>query len=380
MVVEHIHGMVSTQGHWHSYAEIALEILLTLVKKITFPLVDDAWINALLKHAVEVNMSDDAFTLLLALSARRKEEDAAVDAETPPAHVREGDTDQPGETATSDNPTPEYVLFSKISQNIQTRTGGQEGGWQDEVVYGGLIAVRDIPRLGSCLPEVEFLQTLSKAMGREESKPFRVRKAAHDVVLVARNGWLKSAELHPTLKNLDFPRKLHSVMIETGRSDHQVSFLKMVEILSEERYWHPYLREAMDIWLPFHRAGRDQVLHILTNVGELLLPRYDGSNPPFDSFIGNLVADEWAGLPGRLLKDLTASRLEPLAEVTRRFKELLFTEIDRRAVLAVVEQVIPSLERRRDDGYDGPGEDIRGIVDDLRENLRTPMRRSTYWI
>jgi len=37
-----------------------------------------------------------------------------------------------------------------------------------------------------------------------------------------------------------------------------------------------------------------------------------------------------------------------LVEVTEWFKELLFTENDRRTVLAVVEQVIPSLERRRD--------------------------------
>jgi hypothetical protein len=56
-------------------------------------------------------------------------------------------------------------------------------------------------------------------------KPFRVRKAAYDIVLVARDGWLKSPDLRQTLESLDFPRKLHSVVIETGRSDHQRSFL-----------------------------------------------------------------------------------------------------------------------------------------------------------
>jgi hypothetical protein len=78
------------------------------------------------------------------------------------------------------------------------------------------------------------------------------------------------------------------------------------------------------------------------------------------------VEDEWAGVPGRPATDLTADRLEPLVEVTMQFKELLFTESGRRAVLAAVEQVIPSLERRRDDGYEGPGEDIHGIVDALQ--------------
>ena len=65
-----------------------------------------------------------------------------------------------------------------------------------------------------------------------------------------------------------------------------------------------------------------------------------------------------------------------------QLKELLFTESGRRAVLAVVDQVIPSLEKRRDEGYAGPGEDIHDIVDALQGVLRTPMpstsRRSTY--
>jgi hypothetical protein len=45
MVVEHIHGMVLAPGRRRRYAKTALEILLTLVKKTTLPLVDAAWIN-----------------------------------------------------------------------------------------------------------------------------------------------------------------------------------------------------------------------------------------------------------------------------------------------------------------------------------------------
>ena len=136
----------------------------------------------------------------------------------------------------------------------------------------------------------------------------------------------------------------------------------------------------MDIWLPFHHEGRDQVLRILTTVGELLPPEHDGPNrPSFDKALEKVVEDEWAGVPGRLLMNLTTDRLEPLAEVTKQFKELLFTETNRREVLAAVERVIPSLEKRRDDDYEGPGEDIRGVVEDLLETLRTPVRRSTYW-
>jgi hypothetical protein len=165
----------------------------------------------------------------------------------------------------------------------------------------------------------------------EKDKPFRVRKAAYDVILVARDGWLRSAELRQTLEDLDFPRQLHSVVIETGRSDHQRSFLMMMEILSEDRYWHSYLRGAMDIWLPFRHEGPDQVLRILANVWRTTTPGVRRFQPPpLDKFLEKLVEDEWAGVPGRLVKDLTADRLEPLAEVTKQFKELLFTETDRR--------------------------------------------------
>jgi hypothetical protein len=110
--------------------------------------------------------------------------------------------------------------------------------------------MRDIPQLGSCLPDDNFLETLSKAMKKsekgeesEENKPFHVRKAAYDVILAARDGWLRSPELRQKLEELDFPRQLHSVVLETGRSDYQRSFLMMMEILSEDRYWHSYLRD-----------------------------------------------------------------------------------------------------------------------------------------
>lgn len=139
----------------------------------------------------------------------------------------------------------------------------------------------------------------------------------------------------------------------------------------------------MDLWLPLHHEGPDHVLRILTAVGELLIPGCDGSKPPLNKPLERVVGDEWAGVPGRPVMDLTADRLKPLARVTKRFKKLFFTESDRRAVLAVVERVVPSLERRHDDGYGGPGDDIRGIVDDLLEELRKPIRsssrRSTYW-
>ena len=139
----------------------------------------------------------------------------------------------------------------------------------------------------------------------------------------------------------------------------------------------------MDIWLPLRHEGQDRVLRILVAVGELLIPSSDGSKPPLGKSLERLVEDEWARVPGRLLKDITADRLKPLAEITEQFKELLFTENDRRAVVGAIERVIPSLEKRRDGDHDGPGDDIHGIVNDLLEVLQSPMRsttrRSTCW-
>ena len=403
MVVEHVHFTVLTRGRRRRHTKTALEILLALAKKTTLPLVDAAWINNLLKSAAGGNMDDDTFALFLGLSARRKEEDATTDGETQPGQEPRFQTSgidacSPGGTILLEATSPGYTLFAKILRNVQI-CGKLPNGWEDEAVYGGLIAVKDIPQLGSYLPDDDLLGTLYNAMGEadvveeigeaEEAKntetiPFRVKKAAYDIILVARDRWLRSTELRQTLHDRDFPRRLHSVAIETSRSDHQRSFLMMMEILSEDGYWHSYLREAIDIWLSLRHEGPSQVLAILSRVGGLPLLPYNGTNPPpFDRFLEKLVKDEWAGVPGRPVIDLTVDRLGPLAEVTKRFKELLFGENERRAVLAVVEQVIPSLKERRDGGYEGPGEGVLRIIDDLLETLRAPTRStsrgSIYW-
>jgi len=356
-VVEHIHGLALTRGRRLHYAKSALEILVTLAKKATLPLVDAVWVRGLLKRATRGGMGDDVFTVFLRLNARRDEDSAMMGVEIPPAQdhnlTQEGEAD------------PEYSFFIKVMQNVHA-CSGQVCDWQDEAMYGGLIAMRDIPLLGTFPPDNDSLETLSKAM--EKSKPFRVRKAAYDIVMVAREEWLRSTVSFKAFEDLDFPRKLHDIVAETGRPDEQRSFLMMIEILSEDRYWHPYLRGAMDVWLYFRREGPQEVLRILTHIGGLPLPEYNGSNPPLDEFLERLVEREWAGVPGRPVGDLTADRLEPLVEVTMQFKELLFTESGRRAVLAAVEQVIPSLGRQR--GGEELGEDIRGIVDVLLEILR----------
>ena len=385
MVVEHIHGQILARGR-RRHAKTALDILHTLVKKTTIPLVDASWINGLLMRASRGNMRDDTFTSFLRLSGRRKEEDATTDAEPPSGQGRVrtqvGETvpQSPREIMLPGAITPECSLFIKISHNVQA-CSKEDGGWQDDAVYGGLSAMRGIPQLGSCLPEGDSLGLLYAAM--EKSQSFRVRKAAYDVMLVAREGWLRSAELRPALEVPDFPRQLHKIPTETGRSDDQRSFLMMMEILSEDSYWRSYLRGAMDIWLPFRHEGPAQVVRILTRVSELPLMEYDGSNHPLDKLLEQLVEDAWAGVPGRPMMDLTADRLEPLVEVTTQLKELLFSEIDRKAVLGAVEQVIPALERRRDEGYEGPGEDIRNMLGALIRILQVPMqqasRLSTYW-
>jgi hypothetical protein len=393
-VVEYIHGISVKKGRRRRYAADALEIILTLVKKTSFLSVDATWIYDLLKEAAQGKIEHETLAGLFRLSAHRKGDDAAIVLEI----LREQDSEQtppgqnpektqrgelspqsPGGTVVRENTAPEYTLLRLVLQNVKTCDGWKDG-WQDSAVYGGLITIRDIPGLESYLLEPEFFVTLSKAMEKGE-KPFRVRKAAYDVVLVARDGWLRSADLRETLENLDLPRKLHDVVIEIGRSDYQSSFLKMIKILSEDRYWYPYLRNAMEIWLPLHHEGPAHALRILTNVGELRLPGRGDDN--VEKPLEKVLEDEWAAVPGRLPMDLTLDLLEPLAKVTEEFKKLSFTESDRRAVLAVVEQVIPSLEKRRDDGYDGPGDNIRCVINNLLTTLRGPIqsisRRSTYW-
>ena len=386
-VIEHIHDIVLTRGRRHNHANKALGILFDLVKKTSIPLVDGAWITGLLNSAAGGAMDDETFILFMRLSARRKEE-AAPDMKTSssqePVHATGGVTGSisHGGNVSSETPIAGDTLFNKIMDNVQNFI--KEASWHDEAMYGGLVAIGDIPGLGTCLPTVKSIEALSKAMEKGD-KPLRVRKAAYDVVLVSRHGWLKSADLREALENLDIPRKLHSVVIETGRSDHQCLrlFLEMIEILAEDRFWHPYLRKAMDIWLPFRHEGPGHVLRILTTVGEMLVPECEGSKHPLDRSLEKHVEEEWERVPGRFMKDLTADRLRPLAEITKQLKELLLTESDRKMVLGAVERVIPSLEKRREDGYDGPGEDIRNIINGLLEVLQSPVRpakrRSTYW-
>ena len=380
-VVGHVCKMAFSKGRRQRYAETALEILLDLFKKAPFPFVDAAWIDDLLEKVAWRNMDDEAFVVLLKLSALRKTDNAMTDPEPSAGHdhnfIERGGA-VPGGIVTSENPTPKYALLDKTLRNVDICSTRMDG-WEDDAVYGGLIAIKGLPGLRLCDPKPEFIRTLSRAMekletGREnrENKPFRVGKAAYDVILAVQDRWLRSADLRQTLEDVDFPRKLHNVVIESLRPDYQRSFLGMIEILSEDRYWHPYLRKAVDIWLPLHHEGPHHALLTLCRVGELRLLERDGYdvNKPLEK----VVEEEWAAVPGRYPMHLTADLLGPLAEVTEQFKRLsFFSEIDRKAVLAVVEQVIPSLERRRDEGYGGPDDEIRRIIEDLLRVLRVPV-------
>ena len=268
--------------------------------------------------------SSHVFILFLRLRALRNDGsvmnvDPRIDRDT--AQARGAAPHSLGAAVTSAAPAAERTLKA-ISDSIKT-CRDREGGWEDGAVYGGLIAIRDIHQLGSCTPDIIFLETLAKAM--EKDKPFSVRKAAYYVIQAAQDGWLRSADLRPTLENFDFPRRLHSVVIETGRSDHQLSFLKMMEILSEDRHWHPNLRGAMDIWLDFRHEGSQQVIQILLHVGEIPPPPPPevDHNFPLDNFLVKIVKDEWARLPGRPARDLSIDLIEPLAEVTTQLKEFI---------------------------------------------------------
>jgi len=188
------------------------------------------------------------------------------------------------------------------------------------------IVMRDIPRLRSCLIDGDFLQMLYNAI--EGSKLLRVRKAAYNIVLVACDGWLRSADLRQTLERFDFPKRIHSVVIETTRSNRWPSFPVVMEILSEGGYWHSYLRETMKIWLALRREGPDHALRIPPNVDELIFRVATVPTSTPRRTRGRRV-------PRRLVTDLTADRLKPLAKATT-FEELLYTGSDRRAVLAVV--------------------------------------------
>ena len=384
-VVEHTYKMVLSKDPRRSDAKAALEILLNLAKKVASPFVDAAWIDQLLMRAAWNKMGDETFIVLLRLSALRKTDEPATDPEKTVGHDYnhiEGDEADPEGIPTSENPIPEYALLDQILRNVDN-CSAREDGWEDDAVYGGLIAIKALPGLRLCDPKAEFIRMLSRAMEKRETKgekdkPFRIRKAAYDIVLTMRDKWLRSGgDLRQTLEDVDFPRKLHSVVMETLRSDHQRSFLDMIEILSEDRYWHSYLRKAMDIWLPLHHEGPYHALLTLCRAGELRRGRLDYN---VDKPLEKVVEEEWEAVPGRSQMDLTADLLGPLAEVTEQFKRLsFFNEIDRKRVLAVVEQVVPSLEKRCDEGYGGPDGEVRRIIEDLLKVLREPVQASGRW-
>ena len=151
MVVEHVHEMaLASAGRRQCYARTALEILLLLARKTTFPLVDVAWVNKLLESGAG-KMNSDVFVLFLRLRALREEEDGVADVETQFNQDAQDHGLHPqslGEVATSTTPTPEHTLKA-IWGSIKT-CRDREGGWDDEAVYDGLIAIRDIHQLGSC--------------------------------------------------------------------------------------------------------------------------------------------------------------------------------------------------------------------------------------
>ena len=252
-----------------------------------------------------------------------------------------------------------------------------EEGWRDDGVYGGLLAIRDICRLEHLPFDDDALQTLCDAMN--QGNPLRVRQIVYDIMLATQDQWLKLESLHQKLEHLGFFRKLHSVVVEIARSDCQGSFLKMTETLSQDTYWDSYLRRNMDIWLPLRYDGPEHTLRIIRNIAGLpFVMQNDYGSSPLDNFLQRLMVGEWAAVPGRQVCDLTADRLIPLAEITEGFnKELLFNDYYQRAVLAEVERVIPGLERRHDSGYEGPGEDVRDVINDLVAKLR-PLSRCRF--
>jgi hypothetical protein len=191
LVVEHIHGIVMTQGRRHPCAKIALEILLTLFKKASFPFIGDLWINGLLKRAARGKMDDETFIILLRFSALRKEGVTAIGPVIPSGrdldHIQrdEADPQSPGGITGPENPTPEHTLLDLVLRNIKT-CSEQEDGRQDDAVCGGLMAIRDIPELRFCPPRPGFLEILSNALEKREIEGEdrgRVRKGISRSVL-----------------------------------------------------------------------------------------------------------------------------------------------------------------------------------------------------
>ena len=379
MVIEHIHQIIFARSRHYDYAVQALEILLTLVKNDRFPFIDAAWTNELLKRAVEGGVTDEHFTLFLRLSVWRKDSDDIVDTGVGDFVVMlysEADQKPLRRTTTLQAPTPDDILFGKIMEYIQDRVKRDEG-WQgdEDAVYGGLLAIRDIRRLEHSPFDDNTLQTLNDAMN--DGNPPRVRRAVYDVMLFTQDQWLKSERLRQKLEDLDFFRQLHRV-VEMARPNPTLSqsFLNTMRILSENVYWRSYVRNAMEIWLPLRHDGPEHIIRIISNVTGLPFAEWGNrSSSSLDNFLQQPLVGEWAAVPGWRVHDLTADRLKPLAEITDGFMELVFDDDHRRVVLAEVEQVIPGLERRHDSDYEGPGQDVCDIVNDLVEKLRSPPRR-----
>jgi hypothetical protein len=173
LVVEHIHGIVMAKGPRHPCAKTALEILLTLFKKASFPFIGDVWINDLLKRAAWGEMDDETFIILLRFSALRKEGVTAIGPVIPSGRDLdriqrdEADPQSPGGITGPENPTPEHTLLDLVLRNIKT-CSEQEDGRQDDAVCGGLMAIRDIPELRFCPPRPGFLEMLSGALEKRE--------------------------------------------------------------------------------------------------------------------------------------------------------------------------------------------------------------------
>ena len=379
VVVEHIHQIILARSRHYDHTAQALEILLTLIIKCPrVPFLDAVWMNELLKRVAEDytegRMTEEHFTLFLKLSTGREaSEDLMVDTGVGDFVLTdrfEPDRQPVRRTTPPQSPIPGDILFSEIIKYIQDRVK-QDGGWQDDdgTIFGGLLTIRDIRKLEHPPFHDDVLQTLHDAM--KEGNPPRVRQAAFYVMLVMQDRWLKSETLRQKLQDLYFLRRIYrAASVARPNPDYRLLFLKMTETLSEDVVWHPYLRGVMHIWLPLRHDGQDHTLRILVNVGALSPPTLDGHNSlSFDEFLQKLVVDEWTTVPGRQVHGLTADRLGPLAEITKGLKELLFDDDHRREVLAVVEQVIPGLERRHGSDYEGPGDDVRGIVGNLVTEL-----------
>ena len=140
---------------------------------------------------------------------------------------REDDTAaSPCQDHCTQEPPPRNIPFAEILQSVKT-CSEQEGG--RTMPCAAALSRRRTPPF---LPGLDSLGTLVKAA--EKSKPLHVSKAAYDAILIAQDGWLKSAELRQKPEDLDFPRQLRSVAIEGGRSDCRSLLPTMMEILSED--------------------------------------------------------------------------------------------------------------------------------------------------